>query len=123
MMCQPEWRLQCANHKKFDKRPFGFIRTCLTHTAGSGGTFNLLATREKQNHVEKMNTSLKQKVHAESERQQVFHIIWGTNLSCVQQLRAAASRPCGQRQLPKSYADETKQDCHWDCHDGWMKGR
>ena len=53
----------------------------------SGRNRILPATREYQDHVAKTYTSVKQKVHAEVKRQQVFHIIWNTNLCCDKRLK------------------------------------
>ena len=122
--CTPpaEWALQTANHKDLTRDLLDSSERVTPVSKSSGRNRILPATREYQNHVEKTCTCVKQKVHGEVNRQQVFHIFWNTNLCCDKRSKATASRPRGQRQIPKVHAPEKKkQALHQDCHDGWAK--
>ena len=115
--------LKLPTTKKIDKRPLRYIRTpshpCLN---AAGGTENCWRHESIQDHVDRMYSSVKQKVHAEVKCQQVFHTIWNTNLCC---------KTSGQRQqrhglvasdkFQKYHAAVKKPARHWNCYDGWIK--
>ena len=90
VMCRPsaERPFQTANHKEnLDKRlsdPFERVQKQRQKQNIA------LAARENQDHIEQTYTSVKQKVHAEAKRQQVFHIIWDTSLCCDKRQKATA---------------------------------